>query len=152
MLDRKDKELLNLIQSNFPVESRPFLTLASQLEISEEEIIERIKKLKEKGYIRRLGGIFDSKKLGYCSTLCTIKVPENRIEEVAKIINNYDSVTHNYIRDNSYNIWFTMIASSVEKIEENLAEIKIKTEINDIFNLPAVKSFKIKVNFDMKGI
>lgn len=152
MIDRKDKELLNLIQSGFPMEPRPFLALANQLDLTEDEVIERIRKLKENGYINRLGGIFDSGKLGFFSTLCAIKVPEDRIEDVAEIINSYEGITHNYIRKHSYNMWFTMIAPSAEEIEENLVEIRTKTGINNVINLPAVRLFKIKVNFDMKGV
>jgi len=89
-MEGNSKDLLNLIQSNFPLESRPFLKIAKQLNISEKQVIDIIKELKSNGYIKRLGGIFDSRKLGYYSTLCAIKVPLDRIDEVAKIINCYN--------------------------------------------------------------
>ena len=150
IMDNKSKELLNLIQAKFPLETRPFLKLANELNITEEQVIDIIKDLKGNGYIKRLGGIFDSKKLGYYSTLCAIQVPEDRINEVAKIINNYEGVTHNYIRNYSYNMWFTVIAPSVEAVKEFLYSIKIKTGIQDIIELPAVNLFKINVNFNIK--
>ena len=134
-MEELDKKLLNIIQQGLPIESRPFLVLAKELEITEEEAIYRIQNLKEKKYIRRLGGIFNSKKLGYCSTLCAINVPKDRIEEVAKIINDYNEVTHNYIREHHYNMWFTIIAPSKEKIEEIIVSIKNETKIEDIMNL-----------------
>lgn len=148
-MDRIDMELINLLQNRFTVESRPFLTLGGQLGITEEEVIERIGKLKENGYIRRIGGIFDSRKLGYFSTLCAMEVPENRIEEVAEIINSYSGVTHNYVRNHAFNLWFTLIASSEEKMGEILADIKFKTKIDGILNLPAIRVFKVKTNFNM---
>lgn len=149
-MDEKSKDLLNLIQSNFPLESRPFLKLATELQISEKAVIDIIKDLKNNGYIKRLGGIFDSRKLGYYSTLCAIKVPLDRITEVAKQINSYNGVTHNYIRNNSYNMWFTVIAPTIKDVKEFLNDIKIKTGIEDLIELPMVNLFKIKVNFNIK--
>lgn len=149
-MDNKSKELLNLIQSEFPLDSRPFLKLANELNITEQQVIDIIKELKDKGYIKRVGGIFDSKKLGYYSTLCAIKVPENRVPEVAKLINDNDGVTHNYMREHSYNMWFTVIAASVESVKDFLGYIKTKTGIEDIIELPAVNLFKINVNFNVK--
>jgi DNA-binding Lrp family transcriptional regulator len=148
-LDRIDKELLNLLQDKFPIESQPFQTLGRKLGVSESEVIERVGMLKKFGYIRRIGGIFDSRRLGYFSTLCAVKVPENRIEEVAEIINSYPGVTHNYIRNHSYNMWFTLITSSNEMIEDVLKEIKRRANIGDMMKLPAIRVFKVKAKFDM---
>ncbi len=148
-MDEIDKKLLNLVQEGLPLESRPFLTLAKQIGIAEEEVIQRVNELKENGYIRRLGGIFDSKKLGYASTLCAINVPEQDIENIAKIINSYDEITHNYIRNHEYNMWFTIIASSETRVKEIIDSVKDKTEINSIITLPVIKLFKIKVALDM---
>ena len=149
-MDKKSKELVNLIQSNFPIESRPFLKLANELDITEEEVINIIKDLKDNNYIKRLGGIFNSKGLGYYSTLCAIKVPQERISEVAMLINSYNGVTHNYIRNHYYNMWFTVIAPSKEEAKEFINNIKLKTKIEEIIELPAIKLFKINVKFDIK--
>ncbi len=148
-MDSIDKKLLNRIQSDFPVESRPFQRLGEELGLSETEVISRIKSLKEQRIIRRLGGVFDSKKLGYHSTLIAMKVPPKDIEETARIVSSYDGVTHNYERDDVYNLWFTLICESQERIEEILAEIHQKTGISDMLNLPATRLHKIKVNFDL---
>ncbi|MBX4264806.1 siroheme decarboxylase subunit alpha [Clostridium estertheticum] len=149
-MDKTKKNLLNLIQSNFPIESRPFLKIANELDISENQVIDMIKELKNDGYIKRIGGIFDSRKLGYSSTLCAIKVPLDRITEVAEIINSYNGVTHNYIRNHSYNMWFTVIAPSIIEVKEFLNDIKIKTDIDEIIELPVVNLFKINVVFNIK--
>lgn len=150
-MDNIDKKLLNLVQNGLPVEPRPFLTIGEKLGITEEEVICRLEKLKRETFIRRIGGIFDSKKLGYVSTLCAISVPEERIEDVSKIINEYEEVTHNYIRNHHYNMWFTIIAQSKEKIDEVIKDIKSKAEINRIINLPSVKLFKIRATFHING-
>ena len=148
-MDDKDRELLNLLQEGFPVNSRPFYVIGQLLGIEENAVIERIQQLKSAGYIRRLSGVFNPRKLGYKSTLCAMKVPEDRIEEVCEIINHYNTVTHNYIRQHAYNVWFTIIAECPEKVDEVFKEIKDKANISEIMNLPAVKLFKIRTNFNM---
>lgn len=150
-MDKKNMELINLIQSDFPIETRPFLKLAIKLNITEQQVISIIKALKQQGYIRRLGGIINSRKVGYYSTLCAMKVPQEKLSEVAMFVNSYKGVTHNYIRNHDYNMWFTVIACSKNQVEEFLKDIKIKTGITDILDLPAVHMFKINVNFKVKG-
>lgn len=152
ILDSIDKQLLNIIQKQFPICSKPYLRLAEDLGITEQEVIDRIAKLKDEGIIRRLGGIFDSKKLGYQSTLCAIKVPEEKIEETKEIINSYIGVTHNYLREHQYNMWFTLIAPNKEVVTDLLEEMKQETGIDDIISLPAINFFKINVNFDLNEV
>jgi len=79
-----------------------------------------------------------------------MKVPEEKLEDVAKIVNSYHGVTHNYLRDFEYNMWFTVIAPSHEDLESTLEEIKERTNIDDLLNLPAVNFYKINVNFQLK--
>jgi len=149
-MDKKYKELLNMIQTDFPLESRPYLKLARDLGITEEQVIGMIGEMKENGSIKRIGGIFNSKELGYNSTLCAASVPTERIPEAAEIINSYPGVTHNYIRNHEYNMWFTIIAPSIEYIEKLIEEIQLRTGIEKILHLPAVRLFKIHVNFEIK--
>ncbi len=149
-MDKIDKQLLDIIQSKFPIDKKPFYLLAQELDSTEEEITSRIGKLKKDGIIRRLGAVFNSKSLGYVSTLLAIKVPGQRIEEVANLINSYDGVTHNYLRNHDYNIWFTLTASSEKKLKSIIEEIKTKTGISDLLFLPATKLFKIGVKFDLE--
>ncbi len=148
-MDDIDREILNRIQSDFPITPRPYLAVANDLGLSENDVLKRLAMLKEKRIIRRIGGNFVPEKLGFVSTLCAAKVPKDKIEFFAKEVNSYLGVTHNYKRDNKYNIWFTFIAPSMEEIEENLAKISDKTGITDIINLPATKVFKIKAHFDL---
>lgn len=148
-MDQTDKKILNRIQSNFPVQSRPFKTLGEEMDLSEEEVLERVKKLREDGYIRHLGPIFNPRAIGYVSTLCTMKVPPARVEEVAEIINAFPEVTHNYLRDHQYNIWFTLIAQGQNRIEKIIEKIKEETGVGEILNLPAERFFKLKVEFKL---
>ncbi|MDK2823872.1 MAG: siroheme decarboxylase [Clostridia bacterium] len=151
-MDSIDKKLLTIIQKDFPVCSRPFQELGEQLGISEEETIKRMKKLKEQGIIRRLGGIFDSRKLGYKSTLCAMAVPKEKLPQVISTVNQYLGVTHNYLRDHDYyNLWFTLITPSEVNLRKTLTEIERETGLK-VYNLPALKLFKIKVNFHVPGV
>jgi siroheme decarboxylase len=147
--DDIDRAILNRIQSDFPVTRRPYFSIAQNLDLSEEKVINRIKQLKKKGIIRRIGGNFAPEKLGFVSTLCAAKVPKDKIEGFVKAVNRYPGVTHNYLRDNPYNIWFTFIAQSMGEIVDNLERISRKTGVTDILNLPATKMYKIKAHFDL---
>jgi DNA-binding Lrp family transcriptional regulator len=148
-MDDVDRALLNEIQTGFPIIGRPFQDLGVRLNCSEEEILTRVRRLKRKGIIRRIGGNFDSKRLGFATTLCAAKVPEEKIRGFIEVVNRYPEVTHNYLRDNPYNIWFTFVARSSELICRYKEEIKEQTGVKEILNLPAVKIFKILVDFDL---
>jgi DNA-binding Lrp family transcriptional regulator len=148
-MDNTDKEILNLIQSGFPITQRPYLEIGKQVGSSEAEVLDRIRQLKAEGIIRRIGGNFDSRKLGFASTLCAAKVPEYKIDRFVKVVNDYPGVTHNYLRDHEYNIWFTFIAPDMAAIDHALNTISEMTGVQDILNLPAIKMFKIKVDFEV---
>ena len=148
-MDDIDKAILNRIQSDFPITSQPYLTIADELNLTEKEVLGRVSRLKETGIIRRIGANFVPAKLGYVSTLCAAKVPEDKIERFADVVNRFPGVTHNYRRENSFNVWFTFIAPSMEEIEQNLKEIEHETGITEILNLPATRVFKIKAQFDV---
>lgn len=150
-LTELDRRVLDRIQASFPVTARPFATLAKDLGESENDVIASVRGLKSAGVIRRIGAIFDSHRLGYKSTLCAIAVPEERIEEVAALISEFPSVTHNYEREDRYNVWFTLIAHSPARVQAILDEIAERTGIDDILDLPAIRLFKIKVDFDFTG-
>ncbi len=147
-MDETDKKILNSIQNDFPISRTPYKELANTTGITQKELIKRIKELKEKKIIREIGPVFSSKDLGYKSTLVTMKVPVEKLTETVEIINSYYQVTHNYGRYHEYNLWFTLICQSNEEINRIIEEIKSRTGINDIYNLPAEKMFKIKVSFD----
>ena len=148
-MDNTDRVILNRIQSDFPITSRPFLAIANDLGFSENEVLKRVARLKKRGIIRRIGGNFVPEKLGFISTLCAAKVPNNKIDRFTKVVNQYTGVTHNYERDNKYNIWFTFIAPSMDEIEKNLQQIAKDTGVRDIINLPSTKVYKIKAHFEL---
>lgn len=147
-MDDLDKKILDVIQSDFPIEERPYAVVGEKLGASEDEVLSRVRALKESGLIRRIGANFQSRKLGFVSTLCAAKVPEEQLDEFVETVNAYPGVTHNYLRYHEFNIWFTFIAPSMDFVENALAEITEATGIK-VLNLPASKMFKIKVDFKM---
>lgn len=148
-MDDSDKAILNEIQSDFPISPRPYQDLGERLNLAEEEVISRVQRLKEAGIIRRIGGNFHSHRLNFTSTLCAARVPAEHVERFVAAVNRYPGVTHNYLRNHPYNVWFTFIAEDMDLIEQALAEISAATGGVEILNLPAKKMFKIKVDFEI---
>ena len=148
-MDDIDRAILNLIQSDFPITERPFRSIARDIQQTEKEVIRRVVRLKELGIIRRIGGNFVPEKLGFVSTLCAAKVPKDQVDAFAQAVNRYPGVTHNYLRDNPYNVWFTFIAPTMEEIADHLQKISQKTGVAEIINLPATRVFKIRAHFDL---
>jgi len=145
-MDQSDRDLLNEIQSDFPVESHPYGVLGQRLGMSEREVLERIAGLKQEGVIRRLGASINSRKVGFVSTLLAAQVPKERLDEFVTAVNACPGATHNYERDHRYNVWFTLISPSAEEKERTIRALVERTGI-DILELPAKKIFKIRVNF-----
>ena len=148
-MDDLDKAILNEIQVDFPLVERPFQELARKLNSNEEEIILRIERLMQEGAIRRIGPIVNIKQTGGESTLAAVKAPEDQIDEVAGIISSFNEVSHNYLRPDKYNIWFTVSAPDKKHLGEILEEIKQRTGC-PLIDLPTLRLFKIGVKFNVK--
>lgn len=144
-----ERLFLSTVQASFPIAKRPYSILGQMAGITEIESLKRIERLRHEGVIRRLGGVFNSHRLGYYSTLCAAKVPVEKIAVLAKLLEHIPGVTHNYLRSHAYNMWFTLIASSKTKAEEFLLRLREQSGIQEIYSLPAVRLFKINVNFDL---
>jgi DNA-binding Lrp family transcriptional regulator len=145
-----DKQLLNVLQTKLPISKRPFADMAKILETDEEIVLERLKQLKEEGYLRRIGPFFDSEKLGYKGVLVAVKVKQGCMEEVAEFINRYPGATHNYEREGRYNLWFTLLTENEMQRDLILEKIKALPGVENLINLVARKKYKINVQFDLK--
>ena len=148
-LDLVDKRLLDIIQTAFPLVSHPYAALGEQLGISEEDALNRVRRMKKIGLIRRMGANFQSAKLGFRSTLCAARVPEEQLESFVAEVNSHPGVTHNYLRNHAYNVWFTLIGDSWEAMCDTLDGISARHGI-PILNLPAARLYKIRVDFPME--
>jgi len=146
-LDDTDRQLVNLIQLDFPLDLHPFQTLGDQIGTSEQEVIDHLRRLTDIGVIRRIGPILNTKGLGGVSTLVAMQVPEDAIDRVASWINGFDEVSHNYLRPGAYNIWFTVSASSKERLHEMVGEIEALGY--PFLELPVTRLFKIGVKFEV---
>ncbi len=147
-LDKKNRKLLRILQEGLPLSNRPFQEIAKKLDLTEDEIISRIKSLMESNMIRKFGAIINPKKIGYNSLLGAIDVAEEKIDETATIINEYPGVTHNYLREGRPNIWFTITEKNIETLEKNIGEMEEKIG-NNIIRMPVTKMFKIGVKLDI---
>lgn len=145
-----DKSILNELQGNLPLSPRPFAAIAEKAGCSEEEVIDRVRALKEGGYIRRIGVFFESGHLGYHGALIALRVTEGCIPSVAQHINGYPGVTHNYEREGSYNLWFTLHTRSIEEETRILGEIRALDGVENLLNLKVKKKYKINVQFKLK--
>ena len=150
-LDLTDKKILNILQTDFPISTRPFLDIADNTGITEREVIDRILNLKNNKIIRQISAIFDSHNIGYKSTLAAFKVDESMIEHAAGVISSHGGVSHNYLRNYPYNIWFTITLPYGQSLEDEVESLSAAAKASDYLILPTLKLFKIGVNFDMTG-
>jgi len=150
-LDATDRTLLDLLQQGFPLKSAPFAVLGRRLGVGEGEVLARVRRLKEAGVIRQIGPIFDSRRLGYRSTLVAFRVEPERLDRVAGQISEHPGVSHNYGRDHTYNLWFTLTLPGERDLEAEVERLAAENGVEDYLNLPAVRVFKIGVRFDLSG-
>ena len=139
-LDDTDKAILNQIQSSFPLTPHPYAAVGDLLGLTEAEVVGRVQRMMQDGIIRRIGANFNSRRLGYTSTLCAAHVPPDQIEQFIQVVNHFPGVTHNYLRRHHLNIWFTLIAESTERISEILREIAQESGIRRNLQLPGQKN------------
>ena len=152
-LDERDKRLLNLMQGSFPIAPRPFQHVASQAEMSEEQVMARVRELIEHRIIRQVTPIFDTRALGYSSMLVAAKVDPENPWRAATVINEHPGVSHNYLRNHEFNIWFTIATEpdsplGLDRTLQVLGEI---AGAESIRQLPTLKLFKIRMDLEMEG-
>lgn len=150
-LDSIDRRLLNLLQREIPLRREPFSAIANVLDISEQETIERVGRLKSTRILRTVSPIFNAQRLGYLSTLVAVSVPEDRIEEAARVVNALNGVSHNYQRRHHYNLWFTLTLPENVDRGEVLCKLADEIKPESIIDLPALRRFKARAFFDMEG-
>ncbi len=151
-IEEIDRKIVQMIQDDFPIVERPWKEVGDKLNLTEEDVINRLRRLKEQGIARKIGSIVDGSKVGLtAATLVAMKVPKNKVPEVARIINSYSAISHNYEREHEYNVWFTITATNNDELAMMLEAIRQKTGISsdDVLNLPTKNRFKINVRFQL---
>jgi len=148
-VDNLDKEILNEIQWTFPLVKEPFVEIAKRFSISTEELKTRLAKLKHKGVLRQLSAIFDTRKLGYTSSLVAMEIEPDKLDYVAQQINRHPGVSHNYERNHQFNLWFTLAVPPGSNLEKELEKFSKLQGIKKVRMLPTLQLFKIGVKLDM---
>ena len=148
-LGESDKELLNEIQWTFPLVTRPFDAIAKKFDTTPEIIKEKLNHLKEIGVLRQLSAIFDTRKLGYTSSLVAMEIENDKLDYVASQINRHPGVSHNYERDHQFNLWFTLAVPPGADLKTELEKFNVLKGIKKVRMLPTLQLFKIGVKLDM---
>jgi len=152
-LDDLDRRLLNLMQGSFPLDPRPYAAVAAAAACSEQEVLARVRRLLEQRIIRQVTPIYDTRALGYASMLVAAKVDPEHPWAAAKIVNSHPGVSHNYLRNHEFNMWFTIAVERESKLglDGTLDVLAALTGAESIRQLPTLKLFKIRMDLEMEG-
>ena len=148
-MDLVDRKILNVIQTRFPLVEMPYRAIGDEVGLSEAEVLERIEALKEKNVVRQISAIFDTRRLGYKTTLVAMRLPPDELDAAAQVINEHPGVSHNYARDGYFNLWFTLAVPPYEDLATSVKAMANRTGAESYRLMPTIKFFKIGVNFDM---
>jgi DNA-binding Lrp family transcriptional regulator len=148
-----DRKLLNQMQGSFPLDQRPYLRVAEALGITEDQVLADIQRLLKDRIIRQVTPIYDTRALGYGSMLVAAKVDAEHPWGPAKIINSHPGVSHNYLRNHEFNMWFTLAVEKDSKLglQGTLDVLQEKTGAESIRQLPTLQLFKIRMDLEMEG-
>lgn len=150
-IDDRDRRLLNIIQADFPLAPRPFQVLGAQLDFSQAEVIDRIAALKQQRIIRQISAIFDTRSLGYQSSLVAMRVQPDRVDRAAAVVNGHPGVSHNYKRNHAFNLWFTLAVPPTSDFDWTVQHLHAAAGAESTRVLPTLRLFKIGMQLDMEG-
>ncbi len=149
-MDLTDRKLLNLIQGPFPMVDQPYLSLGEELGITDDDVIQRLTELKRQNVLRQISAIFDTRRLGYKTTLVAMAFDPEQLNAGALEINKHPGVSHNYAREGSYfNLWFTLAVPPDHDLDGTVERMGRDTKALSFRMMPTIRFFKIGVNFDM---
>ena len=139
-MDLQDREVLNVIQTAFPMDERPYLAIGRELGLEESDVIQRIRRLRRENVVRQIGGIFDTRRLGYKTSLIAFRYPEDLLHKGALAVNKHPGVSHNYARvGHEYNLWFTLAVPPYESLEETAERMAEETHVESWRLLPVLR-------------
>ncbi len=147
-MDDIDRQIINRLQGGFPVSERPYREAAAWFGLDEAELIRRLRRLLDDGYLSRFGPMYHAEKLGGGLSLCAMAVPEEKFEQVAGQVNAFPEVAHNYARDHQLNMWFVLATETPERIDEVVEEIERTTGYR-VYNMPKQKEFYVGLRFQV---
>jgi DNA-binding Lrp family transcriptional regulator len=150
-MDDLDKQLLNILQMNLPLTPRPYAAMGAELGLSETAVIARVAELKRQNILRQVSAIFDTRKIGYRSSLVAAQVPSERLTQAARVVNEHPGVSHNYERNHPFNLWYTVAVPPPSTVEEHVDALHRKSGATVTRVMTTLKLFKIGVKLDMTG-
>ncbi|MDO8462260.1 MAG: AsnC family transcriptional regulator [Deltaproteobacteria bacterium] len=150
-MDSLDRQICTILQSDFPLDLQPFLRVAEKVGISEDEVLRRIGELRKTSVIREISAIFDTRNLGFISTLVAMQIPEENLSKAARAINEFPGVSHNYKREDHFNLWFTVAVPPGRDLNDTIQVMAYEAGALATLILPTLKLFKIGVRLDMTG-
>ncbi|HEX3019287.1 MAG TPA: Lrp/AsnC family transcriptional regulator [Chitinispirillaceae bacterium] len=148
-MDKLEKDLLNMVQNDFPLSTHPFQVISEKLGISEEHCIDILKKFSDSGVLRSIRAVINWNRIGYFTILIGIKVDPTHISEIAEELQHIDEITHNYSRAGQFNLWFTLIYKSTKEKDALIEHLLNKQGVIDIKEFPTEKTYKIGLKLDV---
>ena len=139
-LDEVNRNIINTLQYGFPISDNPYQEAAESLNITEKELITRIKDMRDSGLLTRFGPLFHAEKMGGALSLCAMKIPDEIFDEVAEQVNIFSQVAHNYQRDHAMNMWFVLATETLEEKYQTLEDIEQKTGYQ-VYDMPKEKEY-----------
>ena len=146
-MDELDKLIINQLQTGFPICDSPFLRLAQQLDIEENVLLDRLKRLLDKGILSRFGPLYNAEKMGGALSLAAVKAPENEFDQIAETINNFPEVAHNYARSHELNMWFVLATETSEQIPQIINQIEKETGLT-VYNMPKINEYFVGLKLE----
>lgn len=146
-MDTFDRQLINLLQDGLPICPTPFRDIATQLALSETDVIERLKALLADGTLTRFGPMYHAEQMGGALTLAALKVPIERFDAVTEIVNAFPEVAHNYQRNHELNMWFVLATETPEKITSVIAAIEAQTGLK-VYNMPKQREYFVNLKLE----
>ncbi len=149
-MDKIDRAIVDALQEGFPVSERPFRDAGQLLGMAEEDLIERIRRLLDKGVLNRFGPLFQAERLGGAYALAAMRVPRDDFERVAAAVNALPEVAHNYERDHEYNMWFVLATETRDGIERAAERIRRDTGL-PVYLMPKREEFFVGLRLDARS-
>jgi DNA-binding Lrp family transcriptional regulator len=146
-MDEIDKKIINALQDGFPICDTPYRQVAAQLELDEQELIDRLKALLDNGTLTRFGPLYNAEQMGGALTLAAVKAPKERFDEITGMINSFPEVAHNYARSHELNMWFVIATESPEQIQKTISAIEQQTGLI-VYNMPKNQEYFVNLKLE----
>jgi siroheme decarboxylase len=146
-MDEIDRSIINTLQNGFPICAAPYQRVAAQLSLTEQQLIDRLKKLLGNGTLTRFGPLFNAEQMGGALTLAAVKAPVERFDEIADIVNAFPEVAHNYARNHELNMWFVIATETPEQIQQTISAIEQQTGLT-VYNMPKKQEYFVNLKLE----